>query len=946
MLKPSKCHLFQRRVNFLGHVITEDGVMPDPEKIRAVKEWGVPRNTSDIRSLIGLCAYYRRFIKSFSTRARPLLKLLEAGQAFDWTEECEKAFLDLKNALTGDEVMAYPTDDGEYILDTDASNTGIGATLSQIQHSPRTGNWEERPIAYASKTLTRCQRRYCVTRKELLSVVTFMQQFKPYLLGRKFLLRTDHSSLRWVMSFKEPQDQMARWMEILSQYNFNIEHRPGIRHGNADGLSRAPCEPDECQCYDGQTILEQLPCNGCPACTKKHQEWSSFMELDDVVPLSARRVVPEIDADTPPLSERASKQSQGVLVTLLLWLTTVWSAIQGCLHAGRRLGRYGAGKLPTGFSLGGRLTEKARRLVLPCRRTDANHAGQEDVQDQPTNWAGGFSASELADLQKQDPVLGKVIAWFDTEERPTRDEVAGESPAVRYYWLSWDQLVLEQGILYRRWDSPEGPSTFLKLVVPEKLQETVLQSGHDSITSAHLGVKKTYSKLQKKFFWYQLKTSVSEWIRKCAKCGARKSPNRKARARLTEYTVGAPLDRVDTDVLGPFPVSSSGNRFIVVFQDKMTKWTEAYPVPNYTAAMVAKKFVYEFVSRLGLPLEVHSDQGRNYEAKLFQEVCKFLEIHKSRTTPWHPSANGGCERFNKVLADMIAAFVDKEQKEWDDHLPLLTAAYRSCKHETTGHSPNMLMFGREVHIPAELVLGSPQPGASPQSYGDYVQELRQRMNMVHKLAREHTQAATERQRRDHDTRISMRKYKAGDLVDFVNKNKQVGKSPKLEPNKWVGPCVVLKVYSDLHYAVKQGPKSKLRLLHHDNIKPHLGDPAQAPDWVKLQQLQSADAGQQQTPPLCTQPEDTVQPVGPVGMAGAEVTQCTDTEQGQETGGDAVSASSPRSAKTKARPDNLVPEMLDQHTGQNKASDLRRSQRVGRPPDRFGCVVNSDCSIAL
>ena len=131
------------------------------------------------------------------------------------------------------------------VLDTDASGTGIGASLSQIQYCEKSGKEEERPIAHASKSLTKAQRQYCVTRKELLAVVYFVQYFRHYLLGRDFVIRTDHSALRWVMSFKDPRDQMARWLEVLCQYQFKIVHRNGKKHSNADALSRVPCDPVE-----------------------------------------------------------------------------------------------------------------------------------------------------------------------------------------------------------------------------------------------------------------------------------------------------------------------------------------------------------------------------------------------------------------------------------------------------------------------------------------------------------------------------------------------------------------------------------------------------------------------------------------------------------------------------------------------------------------------------
>jgi hypothetical protein len=204
---------------------------------------------------------------------------MKANRVFYWGEDQQKAFLDLKSALTGDEVMAYPKSEGLFILDTDASNFGVGGCLSQLQWNKDSNEYDEKPISFASKSLDKCQRRYCATRKELLAVVTFVTQFRHYLLGKEFLLRTDCSSLRWLMSFKSPTDQMARWLEVLSQFNFKIEHRSGRKHTNVDSLSRIPCDPDECQCYDGRTIFEDLPCQGCANCLKKHEAWSDFSKL-------------------------------------------------------------------------------------------------------------------------------------------------------------------------------------------------------------------------------------------------------------------------------------------------------------------------------------------------------------------------------------------------------------------------------------------------------------------------------------------------------------------------------------------------------------------------------------------------------------------------------------------------------------------------------------------
>ena len=120
-------------------------------------------------------------------------------------------------------------------MDTNASLTGIGAVLSQLV------NGKEKVLGFASKALSRTERNYCVTRRELFAVVYYVRHFRPYLYGREFTVRTDHASLKWLFRFKEPEGQLARWLEALSEYKFNIIHRDGKKHGNADGLSRKPC---------------------------------------------------------------------------------------------------------------------------------------------------------------------------------------------------------------------------------------------------------------------------------------------------------------------------------------------------------------------------------------------------------------------------------------------------------------------------------------------------------------------------------------------------------------------------------------------------------------------------------------------------------------------------------------------------------------------------------
>jgi len=231
-LKPSKCFLCQRSVEFLGHVVSEKGLTMQSSKVETINSWTACKDVSEVRAFMGLSGYYKRFVKDFSVIAAPLYALTQKGAEFCWTSECQEAFDELKQRLTSEPILALPTDDRTYVLDTDASDFGLGAILSQDQ------NGQEKVIAYASRTLGKSEQKYETTRKELLAIVTGLKQFRQYLLGRHFVIRTDHAALTWLRRTAEPMPQLARWLTFIEQFDYEIEHRPGTKHGNADGLSR------------------------------------------------------------------------------------------------------------------------------------------------------------------------------------------------------------------------------------------------------------------------------------------------------------------------------------------------------------------------------------------------------------------------------------------------------------------------------------------------------------------------------------------------------------------------------------------------------------------------------------------------------------------------------------------------------------------------------------
>ncbi|KAL2226202.1 UNVERIFIED_CONTAM: Transposon Tf2-12 polyprotein [Sesamum indicum] len=226
--KLSKCEFWVNQVVFLGHVVSGDGVMPDPSKVKAIMEWRVPKNATEVRSFLGLAGYYRRFVEGFSIIAGPLTKLLRKGVEFQWTEQCQQSFDELKKRLTSNPILVFPSASGGYIVYTDASKRGLGCVLMQ----------NGKVIAYASRQLKNHELNYPTHDLELAAIVHALKIWRHYLYGEKFQILTDHKSLKYILTQKELNLRQRRWIELLKDYDCTIDFHPEKANVVADALSR------------------------------------------------------------------------------------------------------------------------------------------------------------------------------------------------------------------------------------------------------------------------------------------------------------------------------------------------------------------------------------------------------------------------------------------------------------------------------------------------------------------------------------------------------------------------------------------------------------------------------------------------------------------------------------------------------------------------------------
>ena len=785
-LGTDKCHLLRASATFLGHVISSRGCLPNPNNVSKLLRFPTPKTPKQVKQVLGMGSYYRRFIRAYSDRMRPLIDLTKKGKTFIWTESCEAAFEDLKRALTGPEIMAFPTDDGELILDTDASDVGISGVLSQVQDG------EERVLSYGSRTLSKSERNYCVTDRELLAVRYFVEYYRQYLLGRRFKVRSDHQALVWLCSFKEPNGRICRYLEILSAYNFEIEYRRGSKHVNADVMSRC-FDPWDCKCAD-EDMMEPLKCGPCKKCQKRAVEMQSSKlwnyEITDETGVS----------DTLTSECTATSKLQKAANLTVEWNNQTNDQIDS-------------------------------RSVTEIRETRSRSQGQSSKDEE-----NGFrfsesihSKSELKSMQEKDPDIGPIYRWVTTGNRPHGNDVTMESPESRHYWILWDSLRLVDGLLYKQFLKRDGTGEFSQFLAPTCLRAEIMQQLHNSLQGGHLGQKKTRERILQRYFWFEMKIDINNWVLKCDACAANRKPIHTPRAPLGNMKVGGVLDRLSIDILGPLIETPRGNRYILVATCHFSKWVEIFPLPDQTAVTCARVLLNEVFARYGTCNMLLADQGRMFEGSIFQEICRLLEIKKSRTSVRNPKCNGQTERFNRTLIRMIKAYLKDEQTDWDLNLGCLAGAFRASPNESTQLTPNLLFLGREVRIPSELLIGSaPVSKGEVVSFGDYVDQLRERLKKAHTVARKNIGKSAVRQKDRYDVKVYQTPYEVGDYIWYLAETCRPGRCPKLNRD-FEGPYVITKKLNPLDFQIQVDRFGTSKPVHHDKIQKYRGD--NPPAWA-------------------------------------------------------------------------------------------------------------------
>lgn len=679
-LNSKKCHLFKTEIDLLGYHVSESGLSPNKDKVSSILSWPEPLNRKDIRSFLGTASYYRRFIKDFAEIANPLTCLTSIKCKWSWGLKEANAFASLKESLTSAPVLSLFTQGRQIVIDTDASAYAVGAVLAQID-----SEGEEHVVAYYSRCLSGPEKNYCVTRRELLAVLDSLRHWRHYVSGVDITVRSDHASLTWLRSFKQPEGQLARWLERMAEFNVTLLYRKGSASSNADGLSRRPCIGD------------------CSHCLKKE-----FKESEVTV--------------------------NSMLVDELNW----------------------------------------------------------EVE------------------QSKDIDLMKLKDWLIQGAKPPWEEVSAEHYVLKTLWTQYEIMKLSDNVITRIFFLP-FEIKIDQIVVPQHLKTELTTKSH---ILGHFGIQRTQNSVSQRYYWPGWKKDVISVVSSCNECNKRKGPHKRAKLPLKRYQASEPMQRIAVDVLGPLPKTIRENKYIVVVTDYFSKWVEAIAVPNQEATTIADVLINSIITRFGVPNEIHSDQGKNFESKLIQLICERLSINKTRTTPYRPQSDGQTERFNRTLLDALAKLSDA-QKDWDLLVPLVCLYYRATVHASTGVSPALLMLGRELRLPVDIIF-PPLSTSKSETYPEYVVNLERKLFLASEYARAHLRLTWDQMSTAHPVSKKLSQLDISKPVLLFNPSVPKGTSPKLAC-LWRGPFQILQQLSPYLYRIKVGGRRGSQVVHRYHI---------------------------------------------------------------------------------------------------------------------------------
>ena len=838
--KMSKCEFFKPELKFLGHIISADGMRPDPAKVATVVEWPTPASVYEVRSFLGLANYFRKYIKGYSAIAAPLTELLKGVTSSDkkgkqlrfgrlpkaeverikadfakrWSPACAAAFAELKQVLTSAPVLMLPDFNKRFELVADACECppAIGAVLMQ----------KGKPVAYHSRKLSGPELSYSASDIEMLAVISALSEWRCYLEGSDFDIVTDHKPNTYLDEATNAHTvkRRARWLDISCGYTYNWVYRPG-RVNVADPISRAP------------------------------QHFRKVAERTSV--LHALRASGGVHA--PGLQQGQNAPHRAVAAPAQSTCCSI------CSHAaaGRSLcppNCQDAGNV-------GHLCDAAGATASQGGSDTPNSDQQCSWELDPLDAYIARKQAEAAELEEswrasRDAALQtcrRVAKLCDIDGRASPLAVAAaeddeSAPAHQFFQENFFERVVKGYAAEGTVSSAQKQALNLRedqkgllwtaeecLYIPNQddLRKECYEMVHIHPYSGHYGGQRTITKATQIFYWPSMAKDIRNWVACCDSCQRVKALCQKPAGKLQPLQIpGRRWESVSMDLITDLPRTKEGNDSIWVVVDRLSKMVHLVPLKKTcTAEKVAEAYEKNVFKLHGIPQSIVSDRDVRFTSRFWKAMNERFKTRLLMSTKGHPQTDGQTENANGVLEDTLRHFVGPYQNDWEERLAVAEFAMNNSWNASIQNTPFMLNYGQNPDDPTVAFLRMRNPAVN-KFVGRWSEQL-QHAKQCLKAAQDRMKATSDKRRRESPD------YRPGDevLLNIKMFRLSATSSRKLAP-RWVGPFKIKRAVGPYKLAYElelpQVVQHMHPVFHVSALRPYLRDgpytPPPLPDYVE------------------------------------------------------------------------------------------------------------------
>ena len=736
-LSINKCNLLKTEVPYLGHVLSCNGIRPSPHNVEALLKIPVPRTLKQVKRLCGMVNYYGKFVENLANIMSPIYKLLSNKKVI-WTEECQDAFEHVKKKLCSYPVLSFPrygTDD-TFILTTDASEKGVGAVLSQVQGG------EERCLGYGSCSFSKAQYKYTATEKELAAIRFGVKHFKPYLFGRKFIIRVDHQALTYLEQMKSVDNRLLRTYEDIQVGEYHIEYLKGSNNVIADTLSRNPLSEELSECdmqnFDRPELCPKYIAEGGPNSLFDSICWALTNSV--ITPEELREDVVNFLLDNLTKYGFTNKGKDPKYV----------SSLKNCnIFANQKLLKPFVDKYRCNIILHynpGPTVEfisdnPHSEIELECRGgIHYNGISEEKMLDVPDEDILDAQVNVLATHQSLDDelcensavngLLGNHTGNISTDEG---EEVISNS--IDLWELSPDDLlpdafrtescpidkVGDQVRILNREEPATGEKDTNSCVLPSITKDEAMEIIRDiHVELGHPGRDLTLKTCKRRFRTSNMWKLVMQCVRNCDTCQRYKEPVKRRDHQEPWFPLGssAPGEVLAIDLMDMSGRTKRGNCCLLVAVDMFSRFGYAIPLRNKKSKTVAEALERNILaSSIIVPSTVLSDNGPEFRGEPIRLLLEKYGIEHTKSIPYHPQSNGVVERLNRTLKTRLATAVDGNYDSWDQMIHRVILQYNHSVHGETKCTPASFYGSSadDVALPAKFQFTRP-PGRNFKPY--------------------------------------------------------------------------------------------------------------------------------------------------------------------------------------------------------------------------------------